>query len=89
MIKREFLIQNTTISFLYTWIQNNIRNSGGNPSILAAIMFYQIAIFFSVIFTYWISEIGRWAGFVITISSVLTKIYFYDYKHLKHNSNGG
>lgn len=63
----EFILIQVVISVFYTWILNNNRTKNGNVNVFLAIMFHAIGNFSSMIFPYWVTELGRWIFFFINL----------------------
>ncbi len=81
----EFLIIQVIISIFYTWIVNNNRDKNGNVNIFLAIIFHAMANFSSMIFPYWVTDLGRWIFFVINIIPVVIICIVYGTKSLVRN----
>ena len=81
----EFLIIQLLLSIQYTWILNNNRDSEGNVNVFLAIMFHAMGNFASMIFPYWVTDLGRWIFFGINL--VLTVVIVAKYGMSKLSIN--
>jgi membrane protease YdiL (CAAX protease family) len=79
----EFLIIQITTSVFYTWILNNNRDKTNNINVFLAIMFHAMANFSSMIFPYWVTDLGRWIFFGINIIPVVAICILYSIKTFK------
>lgn len=62
----QFMLQNTLIAFIYTWVYERV-----SGSIVLMIFLHAVANTASAIFPYWQSNVGRWTGFGMLLVSVL------------------
>jgi len=83
----EFLLIQMITSIFYTWIINNNRDKIGNANVFLAIMFHAMGNFSSMIFPYWVTDIGRWIFFIINIIPVIIVCILYGIKSLVRNKN--
>ncbi len=83
----EFVLIQIVTSIFYTWIVNNNRDKIGNINIFLAIMFHAMANFSSMIFPYWVTELGRWIFFVLNLIPVFVICGLYGIKNLVRNKN--
>ena len=83
----EFLIIQITTSIFYTWIINNNRDKNGNVNVFLAIMYHAMANFSSMIFPYWVTDLGRWIFFIANIIPVVIICIIYGTKKLIRNYN--
>jgi len=79
----EFLIIQIITSVFYTWIVNNNRDKLGNVNVFLAIIFHAMANFSSMIFPYWVTDLGRWIFFGINSIPVVVICILYGIKTLK------
>jgi len=78
----EFLLIQIVLSIQYTWILNNNRDKDGNVNVFLAIMFHAMGNFASIIFPYWVTDLGRWIFFIINVLIVVVIIAKYGIKNL-------
>ena len=78
----EFILIQMVLSIQYTWILNNNRDKDGNVNVFLAIMFHAMGNFTSMIFPYWVTELGRWIFFIINVLIVLVIFAKYGIRNL-------
>ena len=78
----EFILIQMVTSVFYTWIINNNRDKTNNVNVFLAIIFHAMANFSSMIFPYWVTDLGRWIFFVINIIPVLIVCIVYGINNL-------
>ena len=78
----EFVLIQIITSIFYTWIVNNNRDKKGNINVFLAIIFHAIANFSSMIFPYWVTELGRWIFFILNLIPVMVICGLYGMKKL-------
>ncbi len=83
----EFLIIQIITSVFYTWIVNNNRDKNGNVNVFIAIIFHAMANFSSMIFPYWVTDLGRWIFFIINIIPLIIICIGYGTKSLVRIQN--
>ena len=83
----EFLIIQISTSIFYTWIINNNRDKNGNVNVFIAIMFHAMGNFSSMVFPYWVTDLGRWIFFIINIIPVIIVCILYGVKSFVRNNN--
>jgi membrane protease YdiL (CAAX protease family) len=81
----EFILIQMITSIFYTWIINNNRDKMGNANVFLAIMFHAMGNFSSMIFPYWVTDLGRWIFFIINIIPVIIICILYGIKSLVRN----
>ncbi len=76
----QFVLQNTTIAFVYTWIYNRTK---GNMILM--ILLHAVLNTSAALFPYWQSDIGRYIG-LGSLLIVLICIYIFDKTFLRDSS---
>jgi membrane protease YdiL (CAAX protease family) len=65
------------LSIIYTWLYNNT-----NRSILVVMIFHLAGNMSGALFPYWISNLGRWISFILTLIFVIFLLIYYGPKEL-------
>jgi uncharacterized protein len=73
----EFILIQMLSSIFYTWILNNNRDKNGNVNVFLAIMYHAMGNFSSMIFPYWVTDLGRWIFFFINLLVIIVIIITY------------
>jgi membrane protease YdiL (CAAX protease family) len=85
----EFILIQMLSSIFYTWILNNNRDKEGNVNVFLAIMYHAMGNFSSMIFPYWVTDLGRWIFFLINLLVVIVIIITYGIKNLSKTPING
>ena len=78
----EFLLIQMLSSIFYTWILNNNRDKEGNVNVFLAIMYHAMGNFSSMIFPYWVTDLGRWIFFLINLIVIIAISIMYGIRTL-------
>ena len=79
----QFVIQQMVLAVLYTWLFNNTRGA-----VSVAILFHAVANIVGAAVPYWTTDLGRWIGLAVLVTSTAVILLIWGPQHLSRSAAG-